>query len=119
MFSDEILNAGFRSFRIGVADSSRCDALAAECLAADISKDPNTFSFSTQLSEKRFALCWDITQRISEIAYRRSGQPVCHIFPEERRSCLLLFGTLKSHIIRAEIPFTRRLNLPLYLRHCP
>jgi hypothetical protein len=74
MFSDEILNSGFRSFRIGVADGSKllgCGALDVGCMVADISKDLNTFSFSTQLSEKRSALCWDITQRILVTHYQR------------------------------------------------
>ena len=112
MLSDEILNAGFRSFSIGVADGSRCGAQAIGCKVADISKDPSTFHFSTQLSEKRFSLCWDITLTLTDA----SGQPICPIFPEERRSHLLLGGSLKSHIIRVEIPFTLRLNLPLYPR---
>jgi hypothetical protein len=76
MFSDEILNAGFRSFRIGVADGSRllgCGALDVGCMVADSSKDPSTFSFSAQLSEKRSALFWDITQRIMVTHYRRFG----------------------------------------------
>ena len=67
MFSDEILNAGFWSFCIGVVDGSRilgCGALDVGCMVADISKDPSSFNFSAQLSEKRFALCWDITQCI-------------------------------------------------------